>query len=158
MFGATPWKQIVVWGFNPRAPLYMLTPHKNSAEQVYVLRRPRDPNSTLFTAGSDGTLKRWQPTTDAQTAVFECRESKDVHVGSILAIVYHPECDFIITAGDDKVIRWSSVFSVTNMEAQEGNEFRGHTGRITGLAVVGPTARRRTRHPASKCCICCLRG
>lgn len=138
-----------MWGFNPKAPLYMLQPHKSSAETVYVLRRPRDPNSTLFTAGADGTLKRWQPATDAQTAVFECREAREVHQGSILAVVYHAECDFIVTAGEDKVIRWASVFSVTNMEAQEGNEFRGHGARITGLAVVGPTA-RGPRGPPSR--------
>lgn len=141
VIGATPWRQIVVWGFNPKAPLYVLHPHKTSAELAYVLRRPRDPKSTLFTAGSDGALKRWQPTSDAQTAVFECRETRACHRVPILAVVYHPDCDSIVTAGDDAAIRWSSVFAVTDMEALEGNVFRGHTGRITGLAVVGPTAR-----------------
>ena len=105
VLGVTPWRNVVVWSFKQSAALYMVKPHAQTVEYLTTVKRPRDPNSIVFTAGTDGTLKRWQPSSDAQSASFECHETRQAHQGSILAVVYHYEMDFICTAGEDRAIR-----------------------------------------------------
>lgn len=141
MIAATPNRGLVIWSFKQSAAICMLKPHAQTAECLAVARRSRDPSSVIFTGGSDGTLKRWQPSSDAPTSTYSCHETFAAHTGSVLALVYHAETDNIVTAGEDRILRWWPVFAVNSSDSQVDKELKGHTGRITGLVDAGHTVR-----------------
>jgi len=141
VLGVTVERQIVVWKYNSCAAFRVLMGHKDWVEALTVVRRREDPSTIqVYSAGSDGLILRWTPTSALNSDMYDCQEEFSGHEGTIQCIVYSEEMDILITGSEDLTIRiWSFGTSQVRQEKDENesvdlNILVGHEGRITGLA------------------------
>lgn len=104
---------------------------------------------SVFSAGADGLLLRWQPSSELNTDVYTCVEELSGHSGGILAICHCVSLDILLTGAEDATIRvWyldgrADAAGYAEMDAKAGGGDRenevpdvlcGHEGRVTALA------------------------
>mmetsp|Transcript_348 Transcript_348/g.594 ORF Transcript_348/g.594 Transcript_348/m.594 type:complete len:555 (+) Transcript_348:210-1874(+) len=156
--GITTDRKLVVWRYNSCAAFRVINGHRDWVEAVTVVRRREDPNQVqVYSAGSDGTIMKWTPTSAVNGDLYSCAEELAGHEGAVQCLVYSEEMDLLVSGSEDLTIRiWElggpQVRPGAEKEEDEtvdSNVLVGHEGRITGLACCSDQVLASVSHDKS---------
>lgn len=155
VLAATSGRQLVIWRYNKHGAAAILRAHTDGVEALTHFYRPGQQSNSgtsevgedalvLLSAGSDATVRRWQPVSRMNPALYENTASRTGHEGAVLCALYCAEMACFITSGDDGTIRlWPEgeelqvVHGVDSV--REAVVLDEHTDHVTGLVAIGKT-------------------
>ena len=96
--GSTNTRQLLIWRFNPHGAASILHAHTDWVEALAYAHKPAERGEhgdevgqdslELISAGSDAVIRRWEPASRHNPALFDHTTSDAGHDGAVLCALY----------------------------------------------------------------------